>query len=81
MTRGLFIIQGIGTSTSNCGISGERIRHRTTPIRRAFASLVPLHRRSRRADAKISRRLRRPQQMGHRPYDSILHRGIAGTSA
>jgi len=44
-------------------------------------SLVPLHRRSRRAGAKIRRRLRRPQQMGHRPYESILHRGIAGKNA
>src|SRR6266542_3063597 len=48
-------------------------------FRRAFASLVPLHRRACRASAKIPRRTRRPQQMGRSPYDSVLRPGFAGT--
>ena len=50
-------------------------------FRRAFASLVPLYRRSSRAGPKIPGRFRRPQQMGCSPHDSILHPGLAGTSA
>ena len=49
--------------------------------RRAFASLVPLYRRSSRAGPKIPGRFRRPQQMGCSSHDSILHPSLAGTSA
>jgi hypothetical protein len=49
--------------------------------RRAFASLVPLYRRSSRAGPKVPGRFGRPQQMGCSSHDSILHSGLAGTSA